>query len=170
MKKLKISMVLVISTMMMFSCIGQSKEEARAKEFISAYYGQYAKKDEIKAIFETLLHPEAIDENTTSDFTQLLSDFFYANFDGMLTEKAISSLLNKRVIPPLVILDTDVIKATVKEVKFVEAKNEIEGMLAFTAKIIFEHSDGKKTEETATGLIRVIEESGFWLIDNFKLN
>ncbi|MGB4590504.1 MAG: hypothetical protein WBI17_14915 [Clostridiaceae bacterium] len=170
MKKIKISIVLVISTMIMFACITQSKEDATAKEFISAYYSQYAKKDEIKAIFETLLVPEITETAITTDFNKLLADFFYANFDGMLTEKAISNLLNKRIIPTLAVLDTDIIKATVKNVKFVEAKNQIKGTLSFTAKIIFEHSDGAKTEETTTGLIRVIEESGFWLIDSFKLN
>jgi len=170
MKKIKISIVLVISIIFMFGCITQSKEEVKAKEFISAYYGQYAKKDEIEAIFETMLIPEATETTMTVDFNKLLSDFLYANFDGMLTEKAAINLLNKRVIPTKDILDTDIIKATVKDVKFIEAKNQIKGTLSFTAKIIFEHSDGVKTEEMTTGLIRVIEESDFWLIDNFKLN
>jgi len=170
MKKFKISIVLVLSTIFMFACITQSKEEVKAKEFISAYYSQYAKKDEIKAIFESLLVPEATETTVTVDFTKLLSDFLYANFDGMLTEKAMSDLLEKRIIPTKDVLDTDIIKATVKDVKFIEAKNQIEGTHSFTAKIIFEHSDSVKTEETTTGLIRVIEESGFWLIDNFKLN
>jgi len=170
MKKFKISVVLVISTIFMFACITQSKEEVKAKEFISAYYSQYAKKDEIKAIFETVLVPGVTATAMEMDFNELLADFFYANFDGMLTEKAISNILDKRIIPTMVVLDTDIIKATVKEVKFIEAKNQIEGTLSFTAKIIFEQLDGSKTEETTTGLIRVIEESGFWLIDNFKLN
>lgn len=170
MKKIKILIVLMISTIFMFACITQSKEERQAKVFISAYYNQYAKKDEIKAIFEPMLAPEGTETAMTIDFNKLLSDFMYANFDGMLTEKAISNLLNKRIIPTRDVLDTDIIRATVKDVKFIEAKNQIDGTLSFTAKIKFEHSDGTKSEQTTTGLIRVIEESDFWLIDNFKLN
>jgi len=154
----------------MFACISQSREEVKAKEFISAYYSQYAKKDEIKAIFEILLVPEVTETAMTIDFNKLLSDFMYANFDGMLTEKATSNLLDKRIIPTKDVLDTDIIRATVKDVKFIEAKNQIDGTLSFTAKIMFEYSDGTKTEETSAGLIRVVEESGFWLIDNFKMN
>ena len=170
MKKIKFSIVLMISTIVMFACITQSKEEMKAKEFISAYYSQYAKKDEIKAMFETMLVPDVTETAITAEFNKLLADFFYANFDGMLTEKAISNLLEKRVIPTKDVLDTDINRAVVKDVIFIEAKNQIEGTLSFTAKIMFEHSDGTKTEEISTGLIRVIEESGFWLIDNFKMN
>lgn len=170
MRKIKISIVLMISTIFMFACITQSREEVKAKEFISAYYSQYAKKDEIKAIFVPMLVPEVTETAMTIDFNKLLSDFMYANFDGMLTEKATSNLLNKRIIPTKDILDTDIIRATVKDVKFIEAKNQIEGTLSFTAKVIFEHLDGTKSDENSTGLIRVIEESDFWLIDNFEVN
>jgi len=170
MNKIKITIVLVISTIFMFACSTQNKQEVKAKEFISAYYNQYAKKEEIKTLFETGMIPEVTETAITVPFDESLSDFMSENFDSMLTDEAVSNLLEKRIIPAKDVLDTDIVKATVKEITFTEAKNEIEDTLSFTAKIIFEHTEGAKTEETTTGLIRVVKESDDWLIDNFKLN
>lgn len=170
MKAIKTVIILLISTTLLLACSTASKQEKKAKDFISAYYHQYAQKEELKAIFEDGFVLEVSETAISLPFDEALSEFLYANFDHMLTEKAIIDLLNKRILPTKEFIDASIIQATVKKVKFVEAKNEIEGTLSFTAIVVFERSDGAKTEETKTGLIRLVDKSDEWLVDYFRLN
>ena len=155
MKKFLVMLLSIIMTISLYACSVSDKEKA-ASMFISSYYAQYENKEEIKDLLNSA--------NPPAEIEAFISD----NFINQLTEKGKIALISNRILPKFDVLESQITKAEADDYSFSEADNEIEGTLRFSAKVSFRYEDGSSSEKVVTGLIRIENENGRYLVDGFK--
>ena len=153
-----------------------SDYEERAAKFISLFYDQYEKRDEIEEIFiidedDLLLE---LEKNPSSDGfydgyrKEEIEDFVEENFGDTVTEDEKLRLISNGLIPNAYIVNTKIIKATVLSIEFDKLDAENNQSL-FNAVIIYEPIDGEPIEVEEGGVIRMVEEGGDLKVDYFEI-
>jgi len=173
MKKISVIMLPIFVILTFIGCNAKDGYQERAKEFLYQYYGQYQQKDEIEKIFK-FGHIQEINQEdqgpliSSHSFENRINEFIDEHFNGMLTEKAKEIFISNRLLPKADVLNTDIKRATIQNIEFVERENHSEGNLSFRANIEFQHEEGNVTNISQDGLIRIVKEDGVLKIDSFN--
>lgn len=176
MKKIAITLIIIMASLSLISCTNGNEHEEKAEEFVNLYYSQYEKQDEIEEIFNT--DEDALDEITeindgfyNDEITEeKIEEFIDQNFGNILSSEFTKKLISNRDIPNISVIDTDISKATVSDIEFVQSDGSNEDTLSFNAIINYEHIDGGNTESKQSGTIRLVKDGDDLKIDSFRLN
>ncbi|MBP1920932.1 hypothetical protein [Youngiibacter multivorans] len=157
MKKFLTIFLILLVIFISVGCSSGSKREKVANDFISAYYKQYEYRDKLIE-----LRKNEISNTKVEEYINII-------FGELLTENAKNRLISNRIIPKWDIIYSNVNNATVSNMGFTIAKNEIEGTLSYSATIIYELLNGEKVEGEISGLIMIIDDKGTYKVENFKI-
>lgn len=176
MRKSVIIAMVVLLTAVFTGCTAkpEDKAEANARKFIDTYYAQYEKKEEIGKILENYSNtpstaPEPYSEN--DPIFNEIDAYIDGTYGGMVSTKGRETLAANRILFNTDVLVNPVLKCEVTSVTFKEKSNEVNGLTyEFIAKVTQTNPDQTKTEKEVSGMIRMLDENGKWMVDRFKLD